>query len=64
MHLYCPQFLFGLTVRGEIENKVMQNFAGQTRCIMGDVQMAKTKNLLGEFVTRLGSPGAIKFEIS
>ena len=42
----------------------MQNFAGQTRCIMGDVQMAKTKNLLGEFVTRLGSPGAIKFEIS
>ena len=31
---------------------------------MGDVQMAKTKNLLGEFGTRLGSPEAIKFEIS
>ena len=42
----------------------MQNFAAQTRCIMGDLQKAKTKNLLSEFVARLGSPGAIKFEIS
>lgn len=63
MHLYCPQFLFGLTVRGEIENKRYAKFCRASKVYYGDVQMAKTKNLLSEFVTCLGSPGAIKFEI-
>ena len=33
----CLLFLLGTTV---IPEKVMQSFGGQTRCIMGDVQVA------------------------
>ena len=38
---FCITFLFGVTVvPREIEDNAYAKFGGQTRCIMGDVQVA------------------------
>ena len=43
LHNLCFSFRLGVTaVLREFENNTMQNFEGQIRCILGDMQVANT----------------------
>ena len=46
LHKHCFQFLLrGCNTQEKWQTNVMQNFGGQIRCIMGDVQVAYAKRL-------------------
>ena len=43
VHLYFPQFLFGLTARGEIENKGYAKFCGANKVYYGGFAKGENK---------------------
>ena len=48
MHFVCPPKFFSWVLQSyqeKLKATLMQNFGGQTRCIMGDVQMGNYKSL-------------------